>query len=85
MQIDRLNTNINATNHVKVSHKKAAKPSVTTDIDKKISESAILDIVTKSPVNTDKVNRAKELLESGELLSFENILSTTKNIIKSGF
>ncbi len=85
MQIDRLNANINTTNRTKVSHKKTAKADVATDIDKKISESAILDMVTKSQVNTDKVNRAKELLESGKLLSFENILSTTKNIIKSGF
>ena len=85
MQIDRLNANINTTTHAKPSHKKTVKSNAAIDLDKKISESAILEIVTKSQVNADKVNSAKELLESGELLSFENILSTTKNIIKSGF
>lgn len=85
MQIDRLSANINTTAHATPSHKKMSKSNISLDVDKEIPESTLVEVVTKSQVNPDKVARAKELLESGDLLSFENILSTTKNIIKSGF
>ncbi len=85
MQIDRLNTDISTAAHAKPANRKTAKSKVTVEVNQQVSESTILDLATKNQVDSDKVKRAKELLESGNLLSFENILSAAKNVIKSGF
>lgn len=88
MQIDKLNVNINSVFPKCSSVAPAGKEGssgVAHNAQKGELELSMLEIMSAEEVNVQKIKQAKALLESGELLSLENITSAAEKIVKSGF